>query len=153
MEVLPLTRIHNYFMEKIRRKVPENLIDEIKIRIIWLFIFVFVFASNQKGTVNIDLYSLATGPAEFNLPILDVSQNCCIRSDPIRFKPSGKPAGRIGFVCEMNHVTNVAVVFKNIRIRNLKPPTGLLECNPYLKYAYSKHWYVKFYKYFLPNFQ
>lgn len=38
----------------------------------------------------------------------------------------------------MNQVSNIAVLFKEIKLRHLKPQNK--ECNPYLKYAYSRQW-------------
>ena len=38
----------------------------------------------------------------------------------------------------MSQISNIAVVFKEIQFRNLRSFSK--ECNPYLKYGYSKHW-------------
>ncbi len=70
------------------------------------------------------MHTLATGPMEHNLPLLNGCQ---------------KVVGRLNFVVEMEHVTNVAVCFREIQLRHLKPLNGK-ECNPYLKYAYSMDW-------------
>lgn len=75
------------------------------------------------GTVSVDLYTIATGPVEHNLPITDFN---------------GKVVGRLNFFVEMNQVSNIAVIFREIKLRHLKPHGK--ECNPYLKYAYSKVW-------------
>ena len=50
----------------------------------------------------------------------------------------GKTVGRLNFGIEMSQVANIAVVFKEVKLRHLKPSNK--ECNPYLKYAYSKMW-------------
>jgi len=81
--------------------------------------------SQVYGQCSVDLHTLATGPAEHNLPILDFD---------------GKTVGRLNFVVIMEQVSNVAVLFKSVKLRHLKGVGSTRECNPYLKYAYSKIW-------------
>jgi len=76
------------------------------------------------GSVAVDLYTIATGVVEHDLPIIDFAS---------------KTVGRLNFHVKMNQICNIAVCFKEIQLRNLKP-VGKGECNPYLKYAYSKDW-------------
>jgi len=84
--------------------------------------------TEEIGRLSIDLWTVATGPKEHNLPINDLE---------------GKPIGRLNFMIDMEEVSNVAVLFKEIKLKNLKPPSSSNgECHPYLKYAYSKNWPV-----------
>eukprot|EP01117_Protostelium_nocturnum_P011573 TRINITY_DN41_c0_g1_i11.p1 TRINITY_DN41_c0_g1~~TRINITY_DN41_c0_g1_i11.p1 ORF type:complete len:667 (-),score=232.04 TRINITY_DN41_c0_g1_i11:99-2099(-) len=83
--------------------------------------------TEEVGRISVDLWTLATGPKDHNLPIQD---------------PQGRPMGRLQFSLDMEEVSNVAVLFKEIKLRNLKAPSGSNECHPYLKYAYSKNWPV-----------
>ncbi len=85
---------------------------------------IFTSISHLIGTVSVDLHTIATGPVEHNLPILDINE---------------KVVGRLNFCVEMEHTTNVAAVFREVKLRELTPINGK-ECNPYLKYAYSLHW-------------
>ncbi len=50
-----------------------------------------------------------------------------------------KPIGRLNFSIEMEHVTNVAVLFHHVQLKHLTAINGK-ECNPYLKYAFSLNW-------------
>jgi hypothetical protein len=72
----------------------------------------------------VDLWTIATGPIEHNLPILDTNK---------------KVVGRLNFFVEMEQVSNIAVCFKEVQLRHLKPLNNK-ECNPYLKYAFSLDW-------------
>ena len=40
----------------------------------------------------------------------------------------------------MRQQANISVLFKEIRLKNLPPAPNHSECNPYLKYGYSKNW-------------
>jgi hypothetical protein len=39
----------------------------------------------------------------------------------LTFQNYGKSVGRLNFFVEMNQVTNVAVIFKELKFRNLRP--------------------------------
>eukprot|EP01118_Nematostelium_gracile_P006494 TRINITY_DN2086_c0_g1_i2.p1 TRINITY_DN2086_c0_g1~~TRINITY_DN2086_c0_g1_i2.p1 ORF type:complete len:502 (-),score=144.93 TRINITY_DN2086_c0_g1_i2:35-1540(-) len=81
--------------------------------------------SEVYGRTSVDLYTIVTGPEEHNLPLIDGQD---------------KVVGRINFIIEMPQVTNCAVLFKSIKLKHLKPVGTSRECNPYLKYSYSKLW-------------
>jgi len=78
------------------------------------------------GSCEVDLWTLATGPSDHNLPLLD---------------GAGKTVGRLIFTFEFEEQRHLAVVFQEVKLKNLPPvekgPDGL---NPYLKYAYSREW-------------
>jgi len=77
------------------------------------------------GVVTVDLHTCATGTAEHNLPIMSLT--------------TSKKVGRLNFFIDMEQISNVAVCFHSVQLRNLTP-INKTECNPYLKYAYSLHW-------------
>jgi len=81
----------------------------------------------QVGHIEVDLLSIATGVEEHNLPILD---------------GKGKNVGRLSFWVEMAQVSNVAVIFREVKMSNLPPADKdvIQGLNPYLKYGYSKTW-------------
>jgi len=93
-----------------------------------LIVHVNKSSAEEIGRVAVDLWTVATGPKDHNLPITDLQ---------------GKTIGRLDFAVDMEEISNVAVLFKEIKLKNLKPPSsGGQECHPYLKYAYSKNWPV-----------
>ena len=64
---------------------------------------------------------------------------------PFTLQSDGKVVGRLHFVFEMDQVSEVTVHFEEVRLKGLQimdadhPMNGV---NPYLKYGYSKDWYV-----------
>lgn len=77
------------------------------------------------GSLQLDLWTIATGPVDHNLPLLDADK---------------KVVGRLHFSCEMRQIASVTVQFKEVKMKNLPYPANHSECNPYLKYGYSKNW-------------
>eukprot|EP01116_Phalansterium_solitarium_P019511 TRINITY_DN547_c0_g2_i2.p1 TRINITY_DN547_c0_g2~~TRINITY_DN547_c0_g2_i2.p1 ORF type:complete len:587 (+),score=127.72 TRINITY_DN547_c0_g2_i2:94-1854(+) len=90
------------------------------------FFEVRVLTSSKQvfGRVRVDLYTCATGPADHNLPLMNGSET----------------VGRLAFTLNFNQVTNVAVVFKELKFRNLRSPEPGVGPNPYAKYAYRGQW-------------
>lgn len=81
---------------------------------------------NPLGSVSLDLLTACTGPVDHNLPIKNAD---------------GVTVGRLNFSLEMTQLSNVAVIFKYIRVRNLRSVEPHVQgVNPYLKYGYSKQW-------------
>jgi len=77
------------------------------------------------GKCSANLWTIATGPVDHNLPILNTD---------------GKEVGRFEFSMKMEQLTEVICQFQDIKVLNLRNAPGESVVNPYLKYAFSKHW-------------
>jgi len=76
------------------------------------------------GSVSVDLYTLATGPVDHNLPLTDAQ---------------GKNVGRLEFSVEMEHVTNVAVIFREVKLKGLASLSELKDSDKKSKKPETDH--------------
>jgi hypothetical protein len=48
------------------------------------------------------------------------------------------PLGKISFYMEMEQISDIEIEFKELSLSSL--PMDSKECNPYIKYGFSKDW-------------
>jgi len=81
-------------------------------------------SSPTLGTCAVDLWTIATGPVNHNLPL----------------EVNGKSVGRIGFSVEMVEYSDIICRFQDVSVLGLKPIFGEDQLNSMLKFGYSKVW-------------
>jgi len=74
------------------------------------------------GSCSVDLYTIATGPLEHNLPLLK----------------EGVEEGRLSFSVTMEQYTLVQAHFDYLKINQLKPLEGHTKVHPYLRYCFQE---------------
>mmetsp|Transcript_15371 Transcript_15371/g.21432 ORF Transcript_15371/g.21432 Transcript_15371/m.21432 type:complete len:449 (+) Transcript_15371:56-1402(+) len=112
---------HKHFVYK----VPVGELNHLHLEGRVLRIVVWQAHRGQYGETTVDLYTLATGPLDHDLPIIGADKHV---------------VGRLAFTVVMEHFTEVVATFQFIKITNLFPLPGHQRTHAYLRYGHSTTW-------------